>query len=303
MVEMKWTVLLTLGTIWGASYLFIKIGGAEIPPVTFVTVRLSVATIAVGLILLARRETYPRWRPQVWLPLLVMGITNGVVPYVLITWGETQIPSGLAGILVGTMPIFTVLLAHWVTNDEKLNAYKIVGIATGFIGVVVLFLPDLRQGITLSLIGSLAVVVAAISYAFAGVYAHRYIRNVSHLAAEFGQLTTGAIILLPASLLHDQPWRLTPSLPAAGSLLTLALLGTAFAYLLYYWLIEHAGPTSTSLVTYISPVSAIFLGAVILHEQFDWTAFAGFASIVAGVALVSRSSPQTAQPPVGVEAE
>ncbi len=300
---MKWVILFGLGLIWGASYLFIKIGGEQIPPVTFVVGRTAIASIAVAAVLLARQEAFPRWRREIWLPLVVMGITNGVIPYTLITWGETQISSGLAGILVATMPIFTVLLAHWMTPDEKLNANKVAGIVIGFIGVVILFLPDLRRGITLSLVGALFTVVAAVSYGFATVFAHKYVKGVSHLGAELGQLSSAAVILLPVSLAVDHPWTLRPSWEAVAALMTLALLGTAFAYLLYYWLIEHAGPTSTALVTYISPVSAILLGALVLHESFDWTAFAGFAGIVAGVALVSRSAPQEAQPPVGVEAD
>ncbi len=303
MTARTWFVLLTLGTIWGASYLFIKVGGEEIPPVTFVAIRVGVAAIAVAGVLLARRQAFPAARRAIWLPLLIMGLTNGVIPYTLITWGETEISSGLAGILVATMPIFTVIFAHMTTEDEKLNRNKLLGIGIGFLGVVLLFLPDIEQGITPSFLGTLATVVAAVSYGFATVFAHKYLRGVSNLAAEFGQLASAAVILVPVSLALDHPWTLRPSLPAAASLLTLALLGTAFAYLLYYWLIEHAGPTSTSLVTYISPVTSILLGASVLREQFDWTAFVGFAGIVAGVALVSRSAPEQAQPPVGVEAD
>jgi drug/metabolite transporter (DMT)-like permease len=300
---MNWIVLIVLGTIWGASYLFIKIGGSQIPPVTFVAARVTIAAIAVAAVLAARRERFPRWGRTRWLPLVGMGIFNGVVPYTLITWGETQISSGLAGILVGTMPIFTVLIAHWLTHDEKLNGNKLVGIAIGFGGVVILFLPDLQNGITMSLFGALATVIAAASYAFASVFAHKYVKGVSNLAAEFGQLASASVMLVPVSLVLDRPWQLTPSWPAVASLVTLALLGTAFAYLLYYWLIEHAGPTSTSLVTYISPVSAILLGALVLHETFDWTAFAGLIGIIAGVGLVTRNPTRAAAVPASAEAE
>ncbi len=300
---MKWIALITLGMIWGASYLFIKVGGAEIGPLTFVAGRVSIAAFSVAIVLLLRREGFPARKRELWWPLVVMGLTNGVIPYVLITWGETQISSGLAGILVATMPIFTMLFAHWMTHDEKLNTNKMIGIAIGFAGVVVLFLPDLQQGITLSFIGTLVTVIAAVSYGFATAFAHRYVKGVSNLGAEFGQMLSASIILIPLSLAFDHPWTLHPSMEAIGALVILAVVNTAFAYLIYYWLIEHSGPTSTSLVTYISPVSAIILGALIEHESYDWTAFVGFLGIVAGVLMVSRGAPREAQPPIGVEAE
>jgi drug/metabolite transporter (DMT)-like permease len=141
------------------------------------------------------------------------------------------------------------------------------------------------------------------SYGFATVFAHNYLKGVSNLAAEFGQMASATAILVPLSLLTNQPWTLRPSFPAVISLVVLAVVNTAFAYLLYYWLIEHAGPTSTSLVTYISPVSAISLGSVIQHETYDWTAFVGFLGIAAGVLLVSRHARRERQTSVGVEAE
>ncbi len=300
---MSWLILLALGTIWGASYIFIKIGGAEIPPITFVAGRTSIAALALFLAMRARRESLPPLRRNIWIPLIGLGIFNSVIPYTLITWGETEISSGLAGILTGTMPIFTVLLAHFLTHDEKLNANKIIGVMIGFAGVIVLFLPDLQNGLKLSLVGEVAVVVAALSYAFAAIIAHRYTHGISHLAAPFGQLFTASLILIPLSLVIDRPFNLHPSFPAIGSLLTLALLGTAFAYLLYYWLIEHTGATLTSLVTYIIPISAVILGAVVLHERFDWTAFAGLFGIIAGVALVTRKPNAVVAIPAGVEAE
>jgi drug/metabolite transporter (DMT)-like permease len=300
---MSWIVLFALGAIWGASYLFIKVGGAEIPPFTFVAGRTIIASEALFVGLLARREGIPLLQRRTWLPLIAMGIFNSVIPYTLITWGETQISSGLAGILTAAMPIFTVLIAHLATRDEKLNAYKVIGVIVGFIGVVILFLPDLEAGIELSVLGDMAVLGAAFSYALASVIAHKYVGGVSHLGASFGQLFSAAVILLPLSLVIDRPWGLHPSLAATASLATLALLGTAFAYVLYYWLIDHTGATSTSLVTYIIPVSAIILGAVVLHERFAWTAFAGLVGIIAGVGLVTRQSAPRAAIPAGVEAE
>lgn len=294
---MEWFILVLLGIIWGASYLFIKVGGAEIPPFTFVAGRTTIASIALVLVLLARREKLPSFRSPIWRWFVILGILNGVIPYTLITWGETHIASGLAAIIIGTMPIFTVLLAHWLTADEQLNANKLVGILIGFCGVVLLFLPELGGGLQLTVVGELAVLGAAISYALAIVVARKYLRGVGHITASFGQLASASLILIPLAILIDHPSDLHPSQAAIASLLTLSLVGTAFAYLLYYWLIENVGATQTSLVTYISPVAAVILGALILGESLNWTSLGGLAAIIAGVALVTRktvSNPQLA---------
>lgn len=285
---MSYFILLLLGSIWGASYLFIKVGGESIPPVTFVMGRVALAGITLFLIALLRREKLPSWRAPVWRWLWAMGLLNSVIPYTLITWGETRVSSGLAAILVGAMPIFTVLLAHWLTRDEKITPVKAVGIALGFLGVVILFLPDVLQGATFNLVGGLAIVLAAVSYALASIQARKHLIGFPHATVALGQMMTASVILIPASILIDQPWTLQPTVPSLVSLLTLAVVGTALAYLMYYWLIEHVGATRTSLVTYISPVIAVFLGAVFLNEALDWTTFAGLLLIVAGVGLVTR---------------
>ncbi len=299
---MTWFMLIALGTIWGSSYLFIKVAGADFPPLTLVAIRTTLAMFTLVLFLALQRQPLPPRRWRTWLPLIAMGVFNGVIPYTLITWGETEISSSLAGILTGAMPIFTVIIAHLFTQDEKLNTYKVLGIILGFAGVVILFLPGLGSGLKLSVLGELAVVTAACSYALSGVIAHKYVRGLSHAATAFGQFFTAAAVMLPLSLAIDRPLGLHPSLEPILMLLTLAVLNTAVAYLFFYWLIEHTGPTTTSLVTYVSPVSALFLGWVILGERLDWTTFAGLLAIILGVALVNRK-PAAAPLPAAVEAE
>ena len=284
-----WFVLVLLGAIWGASYYFIKVGGAEIPPFTFVEGRALIAAAALFTVLLIRKEPIPRTR-SVWLPLIAMGIFNGVIPYTAITWGETHISSGLASILTAAMPLFTVMFAHFWTRDERLTFVKAIGVAVGFIGVVVLFVPDLRQNTQMEFWGQFAVVVAAASYGLATLIAHKFLGGVSHVMAPAGQLITAAILMLPLSLAFDSPFALRPSLAAIGSLLILALLGTAFAYILYYWLIEHTGATRTALVTYLIPITGVMWGALLLGEPIEWEAIIGLALIIAGVGLVNRSS-------------
>jgi drug/metabolite transporter (DMT)-like permease len=301
---LAWFILVLLGAIWGASYLFIKIGGAEIPAFTFVEVRTLVAASVLLGVLYLRKESMPRTR-RAWLLLLAMGIFNGVIPYTAITWGETHITSGLAAILTAAMPLFTVIFAHWWTQDEKLTAPKAAGVVLGFIGVVILFAPELQRGIQIEFWGEFAVVVAAASYGLATLIAHKYLGGISHVMASTGQLVSAALLMLPLSLVFDNPFALRPSVPAISSLLILSLLGTAFAYILYYWLIEHTGATRTALVTYLIPITGIVWGALLLSEPIEWEAIVGLALIIAGVGLVNRQSapPREAMVTASVEGE
>lgn len=301
-----WFILFLLGAIWGASYLFIKVGGAEIPPFTFVEGRALTAALALFLVMRWRGESLPRARRE-WMLLVAMGIFNGVIPYTLITWSETHIASGLAAILTAAVPLFTVLLAHFWTHDERLSVAKVFGVVLGFVGVIVLFLPQLRRGIQVAdpvtpggmeLWGEFAVVVAAASYAVAVLIARKYLMSMSHVVASTGQLASTAFFMLPLSLAFDTPFALRPSLAAIGSLATLALLGTAFAYILYYWLIEHTGATRTSLVTFIIPITGVMWGALLLGERIEWEAVVGLTLIIAGVGLVSQQDAPAHEPPL-----
>jgi drug/metabolite transporter (DMT)-like permease len=300
---LAWLILVSLGAIWGASYLFIKIGGAEIPAFTFVEVRTLVAALVLLGVLFLRKESIPRTR-RAWLLLLAMGFFNGVIPYTAITWGETHITSGLAAILTAAMPLFTVIFAHFWTQDEKLNAVKAVGVGLGFIGVVVLFVPELQRGIQIEFWSEFAIIIAAASYGLATLIAHKYLSSFSNVMASAGQLVSAALIMLPLSLAFDNPFALRPSFQAMGALLILALLNTAFAYILYYWLIEHTGATRTALVTYLIPITGILWGALLLSEPIEWEAIVGLALIIAGVGLVNRqSAPHKAMVAAPVEGE
>ncbi|MCL4395152.1 MAG: EamA family transporter [Chloroflexi bacterium] len=297
-----WTILSLLGAIWGASYLFIKIGGAEIPAFTFVAGRTLIAAVALVLVIVLRKERVHGSR-ELWLSLAAMGLFNGAIPYTAITWGETHISSGLAAILTAAMPLFTVILAHFWTHDERLTPSKLAGIAVGFLGVIILFAPELRQGVQIEFWGELAIIIAAASYAIATLIARRQLRGVSHAVAATGQLASAALMMIPLSLLFDQPWSLRPSLTAIGSLVILALLGTSFAYILYYWLIEHTGATRTALVTYLIPITGVLWGALLLSEPVEAEAIIGLLLIISGVGLVNRRSGQVQSAAVAAPVE
>lgn len=284
---MNLLLLLVLGTIWGSSYLFIKIAVGEVPPLTLVAGRLLLAAMILWLVMFASRQTMPR-RRSLWVAYAVMGFFSGTLPYTLISWGEQYIPSGLAALLQATMPIFTVLMAHVAIGDERLRPSSVLGVAAGFAGVGVLLLPDLRQGLQASLWGQLAIVVSSISYAGASVFARIRLRGQPPMASTTGQLTMGAALTLPLAFIFERPLDLSPSLPVWGAWLGLILLGTVIAYVIYYALLERTGATFVSMVTYVIPVNGLLLGALILGEALMLNVVLSAALILAGVMLVRR---------------
>jgi len=278
-------LLLILGTIWGASYLFIKVIVAEVPAFTLVAGRLTLAAIIMWGILRARGLSLPR-SLRMWRAYAVLGVLGAAVPYSLISWGEQYISSGLASLLQATTPIFTVILAHFLTNDERVSIAKIMGASIGFVGVGILMLPDLRQGLQANLLGQLAIVGSSLCYAGAAIYARSRLRGQPALVSATGQLTMGMVYTLPASLLIDRPFDLSPSLPVLASWLVLTILGTVVAYVIYFTLIERSSATFTTMVTYIIPVNGLILGALVLNESLDVTTLGSLALILLGVLLV-----------------
>jgi len=276
---------LILGTIWGASYLFIKVIVAEVPVLTLVAGRLTLATIIMWGILHARGLSLPRSR-RMWGAYAVLGFLGMAVPYSLISWGEQYIPSGLASLLQATTPIFTVILAQFLTNDERVTMAKAFGVVVGFVGVGTLMLPGLRQGLRANLLGQLAIVGSSLCYAGTAIYARSWLRGQPPLVSASGQLTMGMVYMLPTSLLIDRPFNLSPSLPVLASWLLLTILGTVVAYVIYFTLIERSSATFTTMVTYIIPVNGLMLGALVLNEQLTPTVLGGLVLILLGVLLV-----------------
>lgn len=290
-----WLVLMLLAAIWGASYLFIKIGvDGGFLPLTFVAGRTLIAALTLLIVMRMRGEKFPRTR-TLWFSIFLMAIFNSVVPYTLITWGEQAISSGLAAILTAMVPLFTVVFAHFWTRDERLTWIKLLGITIGLVGVGILFAPTLAQGLKIEFWGMLAVVGASAGYGFSILVARKYLGGLSHLVASTAQLGTAALVMIPLSLVFEHPLDLHPTFSAIAALATLAVLGTALAYILYYWLIHNTGATRTSLVTYIMPFIGVVWGAFILNERLDWSAIVGLVIIVCGILVVSRPHPQIAE--------
>lgn len=281
-------LLFVLGSLWGSSFLFIKVTVAEVPALTLVAGRLSIATAILLAILFLRRISLPRDR-KLWGTYAVLGFFNAALPYSFITWGEQYITSGLAALLQASLPIFTVIFAQFLTEDEKINWTNGAGVLLGFIGVGVLMLPDLQKGLNANLIGMLAVIGACVSYALATIYARQNLQKQLPLVSAIGQLGMGAVFMLPLSLLVDRPFAISPSLPALASWFSLAILGTVLAYLLYFTLLKRASATFTTMVTYIVPINGLILGALVLNETLSANMLVSLALILTGVLLVRSS--------------
>jgi len=284
---MNLLLLLALGAIWGSSYLFIKVAVAEVPVLTLVGGRLLVSAAILWGLLPILGHSIPRKR-SLWGAYAVMGFFSGTLPYTLISWGEQTISSGLAALLQATMPIFTVIMAHFFASDERMTLKGVLGVILGFVGVGILILPDLREGIQANVLGQLAVVVSSVSYAGAAVFARGHLRGQPPLVSTMGQMTMGALFTLPVALVVDRPSGLAPSLPAMASWLALTLLSTVVAYVIYYSLIERTSATLVSTVTYIIPVFGLILGALVLGEALNGLLLGSLALILLGVLLVRR---------------
>jgi drug/metabolite transporter (DMT)-like permease len=287
MGPLEWALLLVLSVLWGGSFLFIKLGLRELPPLTLVFLRVVLASAALAAFLALRGVRFPR-EAAIWRAFLGMGLLNNVIPFTLLFWGQTRIGGGLASILNATTPIFSILVAHWLTADEKITPQKLGGILLGFLGVIVLLGGGLVGRPGPSLPAMLACLAAAFSYGVAGVFGRRFRRmGVPPAMGAFGQTCASACVMLPAALIVDHPWQLAlPGAVTLSAVLGLALLSTALAYILFFRILEAGGAVNSSLVTLLVPVSAVLMNWGVLGERLVASHFAGMALIAAGLIVI-----------------
>jgi len=283
----EWGMMLVLSLLWGGSFLFNGILVKALPPFTIVTGRVLLAAIALNLIVRMMGHAMPR-DGKSWVAFFGMGVLNNMIPFCLIVWGQTHIASGLASILNATTPIWGVLVAHFFTQDERMTPRKIAGVVLGFGGVAVMIGPMLLANVGTDALAQLACISASLSYAFAAVWARRFRRmGISPMSVTTGQLSAGALLMLPLALLVDQPWTQPfPPLTAWGAIVALAVMCTAFGYVLYFRLIESAGATNALLVTLLVPPFAILFGSLFLNEVLAPQDFIGLALIALGLAAI-----------------
>lgn len=303
----EWGMFTLLGLIWGSSFLWIKVAlgnngdpvfGIAMPgaaggfsPLLLVTMRVLFGVLGLAVLIIVRRLPLPR-DPQLIARYALVGLVNTALPFALITWGETRIPSGLASILNGTVPLFTLVIAHFALHDEPMTPMRFVGLVVGFLGVVVLVgheagVGEAAGGALGSGWGQAAVVAAALSYAAGAALSRRYLRGQSPLTLSFMTLTFAVLFMALAVLVVDRPMH-WPTHPLVwGATLWLGLLGSCAAYLLYYSLINAWGATRASLVTYVFPVVGLVLGVIVLGERIDWRLLQGTAMVVGGILVVN----------------
>jgi drug/metabolite transporter (DMT)-like permease len=287
MSPLDWSMLLALSILWGGSFFFVGVAVKALPPFTIVLLRVAIAAAALQLVLRATGKAMP-WDRKTWLAFFGMGLLNNAIPFSLIVWGQTHIASGLASILNATTPLFTVLVAHVLTADERLSKGRIVGVLLGLAGVIALIGPQALTGLGKDVMAQFAILGAAISYAFAGIFGRRFKRmGVPPLATAAGQVTASSALLFPVALIVDRPWTLSvPELPVWAAILGVALLATALAYILFFRILASAGAVNLMLVTFLIPVSAILLGSAFLGETLATMDFAGMALIGMGLAAI-----------------
>jgi drug/metabolite transporter (DMT)-like permease len=281
-----WALISLLAAIWGASYLFIKVAVRDFSPPAMMELRLAFAALLLGGFLVATRgfrRAFDDVRLAGWQGLF-LGVVNGAIPFTLIALGEKYIDSGVAAIANSTVPIFNVMLAPLMLPSERTTGVRLVGFVLGLVGVGVLSgaQPDVT---TLFVLGTLAVVLASVSYAFSGLYAQKRLRSASGPALATASMAGGAIALLPLAIIFAPTE--APGWKSVASLAALTLFGTAFAQLILYRLLRSDGAARTSLVTYLMPPIALVYGAILLDEHITAATLGGLGLILAGVALGS----------------
>ena len=282
-----WVMLITLATVWGGSFLFNAILVAELPVITIVAIRVTVAALALwGFVRVTGRKIPTT--PQVWGALLILGVLNNAIPFSLIVQGQTQITSGLASILNATTPFFTILFAGFFLTDERFSVLRVLGVVVGFSGVILLVGPEALGSLGADFWAQLCALGAALSYGFASVFGRRFRElKVDPVMVATGQVTMSSLVLWPIALWIDGPQDILGlSFNAAASMFGLAVLCTSFAYILYFRILERAGATNISLVTFLVPISAIILGVLVLGESIFIKEIIGMTLIGLGLAII-----------------
>ena len=287
MTASDWLILFILSVLWGGAFIFAGIALRELPPFTIVALRVSIAAVILNLIIfLSGRRYNISWKMAG--NLLLMGLMNNAIPFSLIVWSQTRITAGQASILNATTPIFTIILAHYLTGDEKITVNRMVGILMGLAGVIVLIGPGVFGKTGFNPLPQLAVLGAGLAYSLSGIFGKRFGKTgMDPLLISGGQLIGSSLILLPLALIIDKPWNFPwPSPQPVLAILGLAVFSTALAYILYFRVLKRAGAGNVLLVTMIIPFVAIFLGAAVLGETLHIREIGALLILVAGLLVI-----------------
>jgi drug/metabolite transporter (DMT)-like permease len=287
-----------LALIWGVSFLLIKVAVQDMSPTVLLLLRSASGLLGLAVIVKAmgRPLIGPGWRTRLG-SFAFMAVTNAIIPWVAIAWGEERISSGLASILNSTTTLWTAIIIYWAMPSERPSIVNYVGVVVGFAGVVILVLPDLRtHGVSANVLGTLAVLVASLSYALNAIYQRTRMRNVSVFDISIGQLAAATVFAIPLAI---------PSLPSVhvawqslAAVLALGAAGTGVAYLLYYFVMNSLGAVRAAGVTFLVPITAVFWGVILLHETVNLPMVIGMAVILGGILLANLRRGERRQPEV-----
>jgi drug/metabolite transporter (DMT)-like permease len=299
-----WVMFVVLAVIWGSSFLLIKIGVSELDALSLVTGRIGLAALAFMATLLVMRKTLPRTLAE-WRDIIIVGIANSTLPFLLITWGEEAIDSGLAGVLNGTTPLFSLVLAHLALKDDRINLGKILGIITGFTGVLLLTTGGGDAARANPIERQLAILGASASYAFAAVYMRLKLRHVESFTVAGLSLVTGAVAALGVMVItaHPLPDPAQLSAGVIAAVVVLGLLNTYIAYFFFYSLLHNWPPSRVTMVTWLVAPTSLFIGALFGNEQVGWRLVVGATLIIGGIALARLIRPPTPAPVLAQPAE
>ena len=287
MSKKEWTAFIGLSLAWGSSFLFIKIAIQEVGPFTLAGTRVAIGAAALVLTALAMRSKVNLSRNQVR-SLFVIGLFNTAMPFALISWAEIQLDSGVASILNGTVPLFTAIIAYFWLKEEQLSRRKIIGLLIGFAGVIVVISRDGLAGFQFNIGSQVAMLIATASYAFAAVYIRKTSPGIPLVIQAAGTLIFASILLWAGALLFESPV-VVPTLSITWiALIWLGIVGSFVAYLLYYYLLNSAGPTKAVMVTYIFPVVGVALGVLVLGESLNIQMVFGTALVISSVVIVNK---------------
>jgi drug/metabolite transporter (DMT)-like permease len=285
-----YALLVTLSAIWGASFLLIKLAIAEVTPLTMVAARIMIAFFVLYALARIDGQTIaPPKGPEgraLWGHFLVIGILGNGLPFTLVSWGEIQVTASLAAILIGVMPVFTVIFAHAFDVEKLSGPRRLAGVGVGLAGLVLLIGPAALGKLGSAAIHEFAVIGAAASYAATAVYARRLTLRMPAITLATGSMAASMLIMVPAALIVDSPLDLRPSVAAIGAVIALGVIATAIASIIYFRLLAAAGPTFASMINYLIPVFGAGFGMVLLDESVGWLEMAALALILSGIALV-----------------
>jgi len=284
MKTIDWFRLIGLSILWGGTFLFQSLSLRAFPALTIVFFRVFFGACVFWLLLSVTRQSMPRDR-RTWGAFFVMGLINNAIPFSLITWEQIHVEGGIASIMNAVTSCFAVVLAHFLTRDEKLSVRKVVGVFIGFAGAYVLLQPELDGGVSMRGFGQMAGLLASLSLALAGIFGKRF-KSLTPMVTATGMLTCSSLVMLPIVMVIDKPWTYAATTGGVGAIAGLVLLSTVLAYILYFSVLRSSGATNLLLVTLLMPISAHILGSAFLFEPLYITSVIGMVFIVIGLSVI-----------------